>query len=461
MKLYNTLTRRKDEFKALEDKQVKLYTCGPTVYDYAHIGNLRAFLFADLLKRAMVADGYRVTHIMNITDVGHLTGDRDMGEDKMEKASAEHKKTAWDVASFFTEAFLSDIRKLNIITPDRLPKATAHIKEMIALIETLEKKGFTYRTADGIYFDTGKLSDYGKLARLDLSGLREGARVEANPEKRSPTDFALWKFSPENSRRQMEWQSPWGIGFPGWHIECSAMSVRYLGQPFDIHTGGIDHIPVHHTNEIAQTEAATGKPLANFWLHSEFVMVSETRMGKSEGNLITLDEVQKKGYSPLAYRYFVLQGHYRTKLNFSWQAMDSAQNTLDRLYATITEYGEPKIGCAEFEQRFYQAINDDLDTPKALAVMWEMIDSKYPSEAKLKSLYRFDEILGLSLKLTRDELRHPLPPEIKKLVAEREEMRKKKDWKRSDALREKIEKAGYVIKDTEKGPLVRKQTSSS
>ena len=306
----------------------------------------------------------------------------------------------------------------------------------------------------------GKYGDDGKLARLDLAGLREGARVETNPEKRNPTDFALWKFSPADSKRQMEWQSPWGVGFPGWHIECSAMSVKYLGQPFDIHTGGIDHIPVHHTNEIAQTEAATGKPLANYWLHSEFVMVDENRMGKSEGNLITLEEVKKKGFSPLAYRYFVLQGHYRTKLNFSLEAMQGAQNTLDRLYATITEYDDPKIGCAEFEERFFAAINDDLDTPKALAVMWEMIDSKYPSEAKLKALLRFDEILGLSLKLTRDELRRPLPPDIKKLVAEREETRKKKDWKRSDALREKISKLGYTIKDTEKGPLVRMKISA-
>ena len=476
MRIYNTLTRRKEEFKPLKDKEIKIYSCGPTVYDYAHIGNLRAFLFADLLKRALLATGDRITHIMNITDVGHLTGDRDMGEDKVEQASARQKKTAWELASFYTDAFLADIKELNILTPDRLPKATAHIKEMIALIEALEKKGYTYRTHDGVYFDTSKLADYGKLARLDLAGLKEGARVEANPEKRNPTDFALWKFSHPSSpflspggrgkgegeaaKRQMEWQSPWGVGFPGWHIECSAMSVKYLGQPFDIHTGGIDHIPVHHTNEIAQTEAATGKPLANYWLHSEFVMVSETRMGKSEGNLITLDAVKKRGYSPLAYRYFVLQGHYRTKLNFSWEAMDSAQNSLDRLYATIAEYDEPKIGCAEFEERFFEAINDDLDTPKALAVMWEMVDSEYPSEAKLKSLYRFDEILGLSLKLTRDELRRPLPPEIKKLVVEREEMRKKKDWKKADALREKIEKAGYVIKDTEKGPLVRMKISA-
>lgn len=455
LKFFNTLTRKKGEFKAIKDRKVGMYTCGPTVYDYAHIGNLRAYIFADVLKRALLYNGYEVKHIMNITDVGHLTGDRDMGEDKLAKTAAKLNKTAWEIASFYTDAFLHDIKELNILLPSRFPKATDHIKDMIALVRELEKKGFTYRTSDGIYFDTSKLSDYGKLAKLDLEGLKEGARVEINEEKRNPTDFALWKFSHDDAKhRHMEWESPWGIGFPGWHIECSAMSSKYLGQPFDIHTGGADHIPVHHTNEIAQSEAAKGLPLANFWMHSEFVLIDESRMGKSEGNLITLEELKNRGYSPLAYRYFVLQGHYRSKLNFIREAMDGAQNALDNLYASTASAAKPKIGCAEFEKEFFTAIDDDLDTPKALAVMWNMVNSDYPPEAKLQSLLEFDKILGLSIRETWEELRRPVPEEVQNLVEERERARKDENWPRADKIREKIEKSGYEIKDTESGPKV-------
>ena len=467
MRLLNTLTRKKEEFKPISGNEVNIYSCGPTVYDFAHVGNLRAYIFADVLKRTLLYNKYEVRHIMKITDVGHLTGDRDMGRDKMELSAREQSKTAWEIASYYTDAFLSDIKKLNIILPDKLPKATDHIKEMIALIEALKKKGFTYATSDGIYFDTSKPKDYGKLAKLDIEGLKEGARVETNAEKKNPTDFALWKLSvpkgahPElvegSSKRQMEWKSPWGVGFPGWHIECSAMSTKYLGQPFDIHTGGVDHIPVHHTNEIAQSEAAYNKPLANFWLHSEFVMIDEGRMGKSEGNLIILQELKDKGYSPLAYRYFVLQGHYRSKLNFTFEALDGAQNTLNNLYSTLAEYKEPKIGCAEFERQFLEAINDDLDTPKALAVMWNMTNSDYPGEAKLQSLFEFDKILGLSLKETWQELRRPLPDEIQKLVQEREGARQNNNWEKADELRKKIEESGFEVKDTDKGPFVKRK----
>jgi cysteinyl-tRNA synthetase len=473
LKLFNTLTRKVQEFKPIHDNQVGFYACGPTVYDYAHIGNLKTYICEDVLKRTLLADGFEVTHIMNITDVGHLTGDRDMGEDKIEESARRSRKSAWEIASFYTDAFLNDIKELNILLPDKLPKATDHIKDMIALIEELEKKGFTYKTSDGIYFDTSKLSDYGKLAQLDIEGLKEGARVEANPEKRNSTDFALWKFSstPSSSppyqggeregvaaKRQMEWKSPWGIGFPGWHIECSAMSAKYLGQPFDVHTGGVDHIPVHHTNEIAQSEAAFEKPLANFWMHSEFIMVDSGRMGKSEGNLVTLDELKKKGYSPLAFRYFVIGGHYRTKLNFSWQAMEGAQNSLNNLYSSITEYtAGGKISCAELEKEFQEAMNDDLDTPKALAVVWEVINSGNPPEAKLKSLFEFDKILGLSLRENWEELRKPLPDDIQKLVTQREQARAKKDFTKSDALRAEIEKLGVEVKDTEKGQMVRRK----
>ena len=526
MRLFNTLTRQKEEFKPILGDEAKIYSCGPTVYDYAHIGNLRAYIFADTLKRTLLYNKYQVRHIMNITDVGHLTGDRDMGRDKMELSAQEQDKTAWEIASYYTDAFLSDIKELNIILPDKLPKATDHIKEMITLIEVLEKKDFTYKTSDGIYFDTSKLKDYGKLALLAIEGLKEGARVEINPGKKNPTDFALWKLSVpkgthpelvEGSKRQMEWKSPWGIGFPGWHIECSAMSTKYLGQPFDIHTGGIDHIPVHHTNEIAQSEAAYGKPLANFWLHSEFVMIDEGRMGKSEGNLITLQELKNgaprlkpwyllpafakaaaglsasdlarnppkpddvlpsrassvppfihgqargfraeadKGCSPLAYRYFVLGAHYRSKLNFTFASIEGAQNALNNLYSTISEYQEPKIGCAEFEHQFLEAINDDLDTPKALAIVWDMVRSDYPSEAKLESLFEFDKILGLSLKETWQELQRPLPDHIQKLIHKREQERQNNNWEKADELRKEIETAGFEIKDTDKGPLVKRK----
>ena len=512
LRLFNTLTRQKEEFKPIRDNEARIYSCGPTVYDYAHIGNMRAFIFADVLKRALLYNGYRVKHIMNLTDVGHLTGDRDMGEDKLQKAAKEARKTAWEIASFYTDAFLSDIEELNILTPDKLPKATDHIKDMIKLISNLGEKGFTYRTSDGVYFDTSKLKEYGKLAKLDIEGLKEGARVEVNPDKKNPTDFALWKFSSpspspspspygrspegrqgrgketnsspaapspssppssinspparggvrgggsgEGGRRDMEWQSPWGLGFPGWHIECSAMSAKYLGQPFDIHTGGVDLIPVHHTNEIAQTEGATGRPLANFWLHSEFLMINGGRIGKSEGNIITIQDLKSKDLSPLAYRFFVLQGHYQTKLNFSWEALEGAQNSLNNLYSTIAEYNAPKIGCAEFEKDFLEAINDDLDTPKALAVVWNLIGSQYPGEAKLKSLLEFDKVLGLSLKETWEELRRPLPDEIKKFVSEREDLRKQGQWQEADKLRKKVESLGFEINDTDLGPLVKRK----
>lgn len=457
LKLYNTLTRQLEKFRPIEGKKVRMYSCGPTVYDFVHIGNLRAFIFADLLKRTLLYNGYDVQHVMNITDVGHLTGDRDMGEDKLAKSAREKRKTAWEIASYYTDAFLSDIKKVNVLLPNRLPKATNHLKEMIALISTLEKKNFTYKTADGIYFDTGKLLDYGKLAKLDLEGLKEGARVEPNPEKRNPTDFALWKFSPPGQKRDMEWQSPWGVGFPGWHIECSAMSAKYLGQPFDIHTGGIDHVPVHHTNEIAQTEAATGQPLANFWLHNEHLLLPEGRIGKSEGNALTLADLEKRGFSSLAFRYLVLSAHYRNKLNFSWEALEAAQNALDNLLSQISEYPEPRGGSLEFEEKFLEAINHDFDTPKALAVVWGLIDSNTPPAAKLQSLFKFDEILGLSFQTAWNELTRPLPTEIKDMVTARENLRSRGQWAEADKLRQLIEAQGFEIKDTDSGPIVKRK----
>ena len=323
--LFNTLGRQKQEFIPIKKGKVGLYTCGPTVYDYAHIGNLRSFIFEDILKRVLQYNNFKVKHAMNITDVGHLVSDSDEGEDKMEKGSRRTGKTAWEIAKFYTLSFKKDLADLNVISPAVLCKATDHIKEQIALIKKLEKKGFTYQTVDGIYFDTSKLNDYGKLADLQHQELKAGIRVDLGGKKNS-SDFALWKFSPKHEKRQMEWKSPWGVGFPGWHIECSAMSVKYLGQPFDIHCGGIDHVPVHHTNEIAQSEAATGKPMANFWLHNEFLNLKDAKMSKSGENFITLPSLIEKGYSPLAYRYFLLQAHYRKQLIFSFEALTAAQN---------------------------------------------------------------------------------------------------------------------------------------
>lgn len=455
MRLYNSLTRKKEEFKPEKGKIVRMYTCGPTVYDYAHIGNLRSFIFADLLRRALELEGYKVKMVMNITDVGHLVSDADTGEEKIEIAAQREGKTAWEIAKFYTKAFLHDLERLNIKKPWKLPRATAHIKEQISLVRELEKKGFTYTTSDGIYFNTSKLSDYGKLTNQKPEKKKAGARVKVDKEKRQPWDFALWKFSPKDKKREMEWKSPWGRGFPGWHAECSAMSRKYLGQPFDIHTGGVDHLPIHHPNEIAQSEAAYDTALANFWLHGEFLLVDDTRMGKSEGNLITLDEIEKRKFSSLAYRYFVLGAHYRSKLNFTWQALEGAQNALFNLYDLVRDWDKPRVGCAEFEARFREALEDDLNIPEALAVLWDLVNSDQPSHAKAKSLLYFDQVLGLDLK---KYIGQPLkvPAEVQKLVDEREQARESKDFAKGDKIRKQIEEAGFVIEDTPTGPKLRK-----
>jgi len=337
MNLYNTLTRKKEHFKPIKQNQVKLYACGPTVYDFVHIGHFRAYIFIDVLRRALKYNGFDVKHVMNITDVGHLTDDADAGEDKIEKKALQEKKTVWDIAKFYTDDFFSAMKALNVQKPDIVCKATDHISEMIKMVQRIEKNGYAYRISDGIYFDTSKLRDYGKLARLDIVQLQEGARVEPNPEKKNSTDFALWKFSPKDVKRQMEWKSPWGVGFPGWHIECTAMAVKYLGIKIDIHTGGIDHIPVHHTNEIAQTQGAYGRDIVRFWLHNEFLLVDGKKMSKSKKNFYRLSDVVKQRISPLAVRYFFLQAHYRIPVNFTWAALGSAQSGLNNLYDKIRE----------------------------------------------------------------------------------------------------------------------------
>ncbi|MFA6098704.1 MAG: cysteine--tRNA ligase [Patescibacteria group bacterium] len=453
MLLYNTLTRKKETFKPIFKKWVTLYTCGPTVYNYAHIGNLRTYVFEDILVRVLEINGYNVKRVMNITDVGHLTSDADEGEDKLEKGAQREHKTVWEIAKFYTQAFKKDMADLNLLPPTIWAKATDHIKEQINWIKKLEKKGFTYKITDGIYFDTSKFKTYGQLHGQAASDLREGARVEKNPEKRNPTDFAVWKFAPFGQKRQMEWLSPWGEGFPGWHIECSVMAQKYLGETIDLHTGGIDHIPIHHTNEIAQAEAVTGKTFVNYWLHGAFLKLDKgDKMAKSANNFITLQTLKDKKINPLAYRYFVLGTHYRKPLTFTWAALKGAQNALDNLYAIAGELGEPKIGCAEYEEKFMSAVNDDLNTPKGLAVMWNMLKSKNPPAAKKASLLKFDEILGLDL-VKAKPIR--VPVEIKQLAEEREILRNKKDFAGADIIREQIKKAGFRVEDTPAGAIVK------
>jgi cysteinyl-tRNA synthetase len=456
MELYffNTLGRKKEKFVPIVPGKVGLYTCGPTVYDFAHLGNFRTFIFEDVLRRTLEYNGFEVKHVMNITDVGHLVSNADEGEDKIELGAKREGKTAWEIAAYYTEAFLRDSALLNIKRAHILPRATDHIKEQIELIQVLEKKGFTYRTSDGIYYDTSKFKDYWKLSGQRPEERLAGARVEINPEKKNPWDFALWKFSPKDKKRQMEWPSPWGIGFPGWHIECSAMSVKYLGQPFDIHTGGVDHIPIHHTNEIAQSEGAFNKKMVNYWLHGEFLMVEGKRMGKSEGNLIKLQDIIAKGFDPLAFRYLCLTSHYRSILNFTWKSLEAAQNSLNRLrehLSNLSDYKPSEIN-SEYKNRFLKAINDDLNTPEGLSVMWEMLRSKIPEGEKLATLLDFDKVLGLKLEIMKEGV----PEEVKRLVDEREGLRKKRKWAEADKIRQKIAELGYLVEDTPKGPKVKK-----
>lgn len=449
LSFYNTLTRAIEPFTPLQSGKVGLYTCGPTVYNYAHIGNLRTYIFEDILRRVLQANNYEVNHVMNITDVGHLTDDADSGEDKMEKGAAREQKSVWEIAQFYTEAFFQDAKDLNLLEPKIICKATDHIQEQIDLVLKLTERGFTYQTSDGIYFDTSKLSDYGKLAKLDIAGLSAGNRVEMG-EKKNSTDFALWKFSPADSKRQMEWNSPWGVGFPGWHIECSAMSLKYLGEHFDIHCGGIDHIPVHHTNEIAQNEGALGHSTVNYWLHGEFLLTNDERMGKSKGNFLTLQLLKDKNYDPLAYRYFCFSAHYRSKLNFSFEALDGAQTTLQNLRHLIQTWDKPTEIDTVTMERFTAAVNNDLDMPKALAVLWTMVRSEMPSAIKHATLLEMDLILGLQLNQAAAEI----PPEIMELVIARESVRQAKQWAESDRLRDEIKRQGYTVEDSKDGPRV-------
>ena len=473
LKLYNTLTKKIEEFKPLSPDLVTVYACGPTVYDYVHIGNLRTFTFTDILVRTLVYVGYKVKFVMNITDMGHLVSDADEGVDKLEKSAKREGKTAWDIAKFYTEAFLSDSNKLNLLEPDVRPKPTEHIAEQVAMVQKLLEKGYAYTIDDGIYFDTSKLSDYGKLSGQNRDELKAGARVEVNPQKRNPTDFALWKFSPKGVKRDMEWDSPFGKGFPGWHIECSAMSMKYLGEQIDIHIGGADLIPIHHTNEIAQSESATGKvPFVRYWVHGQFLLVDGEKMSKSKGNFYRLADIKAKGFDSLALRYFYLTAHYRSFLNFTWEALAASQNALNGLRSQFSilnsQFSKRSILSEEklqkvddYRRKFTGALEDDLNMPLALAVVWEVVKSNIPSQDKMDLVLDFDKVLGLNLKsqisMTKEVTE--VPEELKELLNKREELRQVKKFDEADDVRKEIEKKGYLVKDTSSGPIVLKPKS--
>ncbi|PIT86232.1 MAG: cysteine--tRNA ligase [Candidatus Magasanikbacteria bacterium CG10_big_fil_rev_8_21_14_0_10_43_6] len=447
LKLYNTRTRSIEEFRPLKDNDVGLYTCGPTVYNYAHVGNLRTYVFEDVLKRILKHIGYKVTHVMNITDVGHLTDDADNGEDKMEKGSLREGKTAWKIAEYYTEAFKKDMQDLNILEPHIWCKATDHIAEQIKMVETLQTKGFTYETGDGIYFDTTKVEDYGSLARLREQDLQAGSRVEMG-EKRNPHDFALWKFTRAGENRQMEWDAFGKKGFPGWHLECSAMAIKYLGEQFDMHCGGVDHIPVHHINEIAQSESYTGKkPWVNFWVHGEFLLMGENKMAKSGNNFITLQTLKDEGIHPLAYRYFLLQAHYRKQVALSFKALEAGQQGLKRLRQKIALIDPNKPTDPHVEQEFFNAVYNDLNTAQALAILQDALKEERVS---VDSVIAFDKVLGLDLRNHHEPLTE-IPADVQVLLDERASARALKDWAKSDRIRNEILNHGFVVEDSNDG----------
>src|SRR6266496_4075060 len=455
--LYDNYTRTLRPFAPLDPHgEIGLYTCGPTVYDYQHIGNFRTFLFEDVLKRVLEWNGYRVKHVMNVTDVGHLTSDADEGEDKMEKGARRTGKSAWDIAQLYTDAFLADMKALNIEDPAVLPKATDHIAEQIAFIADIEKNGYAYRTSDGVYFDTAKQKDYGHLARLDVKGLEAGKRVEQG-EKRHITDFALWKLSPTGEQRQMEWVSPWGRGFPGWHIECSAMAQKYLGDYFDVHCGGEDHIPVHHTNEIAQTEARVGTRLANFWMHGYFLLEGDAKMAKSAGEFLRLKSLTDRGYDPLAYRYLCLTAHYRSQLNFTFDALDAAATALERMrrgFHALPAGGEPD---AAYIDRFTVEINEDLNIPKALAIAWELLRGDVVDLRVTKAtLAAFDRVFGLGLEAWQPK-QETIPEVVRALAAARAAARAAKQWAEADRLRAELRAAGWEVEDEPDGYALKRR----
>ncbi len=486
VKFLNSESRRLEDFVPVEEGRVGLYCCGPTVYNYAHIGNMRAYTFEDVLRRTLEYAGYKVNHVMNVTDVGHLTDDGDDGEDKMIRSAREKGMSVWDIAAHFTEAFFRDTENLNILRPHVVCRATEHVQDMIAMIRTLEEKGFTYTAGGNVYFDTSKFPDYGKMANLENQNLHHGARVGVDSSKKNYTDFVLWFTKSKFDGQAMQWDSPWGRGYPGWHIECSAMSSKYLGPHFDIHCGGVDHIPVHHTNEIAQSEAANGCTWVNYWLHNEFILMKNGKMSKSKGAFITLQDLLDKGYDALDYRYFLLGGHYRSQLVFTWESLDaarSARQSLMQKTALLVEELKTEAGTGVMElpgvenleeegrrilKEFREHISADLNTPRVLADLWSLLKNKgLPVREKLSLVMDMDRILGLKLQEAGKEkgkdgaagegdLESLEIAEIDALVAERQKARKNKDFALSDAIRDDLAARGIQIMDTPQGPKWKK-----
>ncbi len=457
---YNTLTKKKEKFEPIDEKEVRIYSCGPTVYKDATIGNMRTNIFQDVLRRVLKYNGYKIKHAMNITDVGHLVSDADEGEDKMIKSAKEMHKSPLEIAKYYTELFFEDLKKLNIETPEIICKATDHIPDMIKYVEKLLKNGYAYETDTAIYFDISKLDKYGILSGVNLDEQKAGARVDVDSQKKNPYDFALWIKAPEN--HLMKWESPWGLSYPGWHIECSAMGQKYLGEVFDIHTGGIDLIPTHHENEIAQSKGACGKIPARFWIHGEYLLIDGGKMSKSLNNVYLVKDIEQRGYDPLVYRLFTYSSSYRNKINFTWDVMDANAKALEKLREGYQKHLQGKEDVEDevvtnFEEEFHKAINDDLNMPLAMSVVWDVI--KYPKKSiKLAELLKkFDGVMALSIDKEIKKKDYEIPEEIIKIAKEREKARKNKDWAKSDELRDLISKKGFLIKDSQNGYKIEKK----
>jgi len=450
---YNTLTKSKDKFEPINKEEVRMYSCGPTVYKDASIGNMRTYIMNDLIRRVLKYNGYKIKHTMNITDVGHLVSDADEGEDKMLKSAREMQKTPYEIAKYYTKLFMDDLEKLNVETPEVVCKATDHIEDMIKYVQKLLENGYAYETSTAIYFDVSKLDEYGILSGIKLEDQKAGARVDVDTEKRNPYDFALWiKAKPNHI---MKWESPWGLSYPGWHIECSAMGQKYLGEQFDIHTGGIDLIPTHHENEIAQSKGACGKIPAKYWIHGEYLLINGGKMSKSLNNVYLLKDITQKGYDPLTYRLFTYSSSYRTKLNFTWEGIEASQKALEKLRAGYQKHLEGNEDIldeeiSKYEENFHKAINDDLNMPLAMSVVWDVVKNPKKSKKLAKLLDKFDTVLALSLD-KKSENQEKIPEEVLKLAEERLKARQEKNWAESDRLRKEILALGYSIKDSKEG----------
>ena len=455
---YNTLTRKKEIFKPIDEKEVKMYSCGPTVYYYAHIGNLRAYLFMDNLRRVLKYNGYKLKHVMNITDVGHLVSDADEGEDKMMKAARRENKNPFEIADFYMKAFLEDIDKLNVDRPEIIARATEHIDVMENYVKKIIENGFTYQTDDTVYFDTSKLDRYGVLSNRKVEDQKAGARVDFDKNKKNISDFALWIKAPKE--HIMQWDSFFGKSYPGWHLECSAMGYKYLGDHFDIHTGGVDHIPIHHENEIAQSKGFCGHNPVNYWMHCEFLQINGGKMSKSLNNLYTLEDLKEKGYEPLVYRLFNFTSSYRAQINFTFEAMDAAKVSLQRLRDGFLKHKEGTEDVSdeeinEYEEKFHEAINDDLNMPVAMSVVWDVIKNPKKSKKFADLILKFDEVLGLDLK-NYEKQNDELPKDILELIDQRNNARKEKNWAESDRIRDLLIEKGYTVKDSKDGTIVEK-----